>query len=245
MEENLQRIAETLSRPDWVGIIASIGAMIAAIAAAVSAFIAKRSSKASFESNVLQKEQIELQNKQNLFEIKSKNLTILNKFVTIYEKNKNEILSYNDTDELIGNSLSDSTMPLLLSLIGREFDINRISQKTSLLNAPAFSGYIKEAIEEIEYALTEISLLFSDKIGSTSAIFLDEYKSLIVTLYNYALNSEAERRGAQDKSLEIVGNFYSLGSITKKLATSYKTIEEEKILKKMEDEIKLKNGSKK
>lgn len=245
MEENLQRIAETLSQPDWVGIIASIGAMIAAIAAAVSAFIAKRSSKASFESNVLQKEQIELQNKQNLFEIKSKNLTILNKFVTIYEKNKNKILSYNDTDELIGNSLSDSTMPLLLSLIGREFDINRISQKTSLLNAPAFSGYIKEAIEEIEYASTEISLLFSDKIGSVSAIFLDEYKSFIVTLYNYALNSEAERKGAQDKSLEIVGNFYSLGNITKKLAMGYKAIEEEKILKKMEDEIKLKNRSKK
>ena len=218
-------------------IIASIGTMIAAIAAAFSAYIAGKTSKASSESNVLQKEQIELQNKQNLFKIKSKNLTILNKYVTIYKKNVNKVSSYNDSDELFGNSLSDSAMPLLLSLIGREFDVNRISNKTSLLNAPAFSGYVKEAIEEIEYATTEISLLFSNKIGNTSAIFLNEYKSFIVSLYDYALNSEEERKGTSDKSLEIVGGFYSLGNIAKELASSYKIMEEK--------EIRLQKGSKK
>ena len=186
---------------------------------------------------------IDKQNKQSLFEIRSKNYTILALSMEDYGKIKGQI-KFNDTDQLLADSLVDSTLPLLLGAIGREIDKNRIV-KSSLLNAPAFSAYVKEAIERIEYSITEIPLLFSDEVSDTAVKFLINYKEFITDLYNYALITEAERRGASNKSLEVVGNFYSLGKLTKDLSSSYEKLNKDKTLQKMKDEIKLQKGSKK
>ena len=186
---------------------------------------------------------IHAQNKQSLFEIRSKNYTILALSMEDYSKIEGQI-KFNDTDQLFADSLVDSTLPLLLGAIGREIDKNRII-KSSLLNVPAFSAYVKEAIERIEYSITEIPLLFSDEVSNTAIKFLTDYKEFITELYNYALITEAERRGASNKSLEVVGNFYSLGKITKNLSSSYEKLDKDKTLRKMKDEIKLQKGSKK
>lgn len=186
---------------------------------------------------------IDKQNKQSLFEIRSKNYTILALSMEDYGKIKGQI-KFNDTDQLFADSLVDSTLPLLLGAIGREIDKNRIV-KSSLLNAPAFSAYVKEAIERIEYSITEIPLLFSDEVSDTAIKFLINYKEFITELYNYALITEAERRGASNKSLEVVGNFYSLGKLTKDLSSNYEKLNKDKTLQKMKDEIKLQKGSKK
>lgn len=186
---------------------------------------------------------IDKQNKQSLFEIRSKNYTILALSMEDYGKIKGQI-KFNDTDQLFADSLVDSTLPLLLGAIGREIDKNRIV-KSSLLNAPAFSAYVKEAIERIEYSITEIPLLFSNEVSDTAVKFLINYKEFITELYNYALITEAERRGASNKSLEVVGNFYSLGKLTKNLSSNYEKLNKDETLQKMKDEIKLQKGSKK
>ena len=186
---------------------------------------------------------IDKQNRQSLFEIRSKNYTILALSMEDYSKIKGQI-KFNDTDQFFADSLVDSTLPLLLGAIGRELDKNRIV-KSSLLNAPAFSAYVKEAIERIEYSITEIPLLFSDEISNVAVNFLINYKEFITELYNYALITEAERRGAPNKSLEVVGNFYSLGKLTKSLSSSYEKLNKNKALQKMKNEIKLQKGSKK
>lgn len=186
---------------------------------------------------------IDKQNKQSLFEIRSKNYTILALSMEDYSKIKNQI-RFNDADQLFADSIVDSTLPLLLGAIGREIDKNRIV-KSSLLNAPAFSAYVKEAIGRIEYSITEIPLLFSDEASDVSVKFLINYKKFITELYNYALITEAERKGASNKSLEVVGNFYSLGKITKELSSSYEKLNKNKTLQKMKDEIKLQKRSKK
>ena len=186
---------------------------------------------------------IDKQNKQSLFEIRSKNYTILALSMEDYGKIKSQI-KFKDTDQLFVDSLVDSTLPLLLGAIGREIDKNRIV-KSSLLNAPAFSAYVKEAIERIEYSITEIPLLFSDEVSDAAVKFLINYKKFITELYNYALITEAERRGASNKSLKVVGNFYSLGKLTKNLSSNYEKLNKNKTLQKMKDEIKLQKGSKK
>lgn len=188
---------------------------------------------------------IDKQNKQSLFEIRSKNYTILALSMEDYGKIKSQI-KFDDADQLFADSLVDSTLPLLLGAIGREIDKNRIV-KSSLLNAPAFSAYVKEAIERIEYSITEIPLLFSDEVSDAAVKFLINYKEFITELYNYALITEAERRGAStsNKSLEVVGNFYSLGKLTKNLSSNYEKLNKNKTLQKMKDEIKLQKGSKK
>ncbi len=180
---------------------------------------------------------IDTQNKQSLFDLRSKKYTIFALYLNYYGKIQKH-LPFKENHQRPADDPYDPTLPLILSAIGREIDKNRIVE-TSILNAPAFSAYVKESIEEIECAITEIPLLFSDDISNPSVSFLRKYKKFITTLYDYGIISEAERNGDSELSEEVASEYQTLSQIAKDLSSDYEQILKAQILEQMRDEIKL------
>ena len=211
MKESLQKIAETLSQTDWIDTITSIGTAIAAIAAAVSACIAKKAARASQESNELQKEQIELQNKQQLFEMRLSNYVACKKFIDSYSKIDNLVIK----DES-GNFICDSIKSYFI-VIGGFYKFFKDMTK---------ADKIQSITESMDVMAEKTELLFHDKKIHEMANFVRNYAKILGMMY-MCINLKS------DSSKEIHKDLKNALDDNDKL---FKKIENDKVLLLMKQE---------
>ncbi len=248
IEESIQEIAKALSSSSCleivksiVGILASIATVATAVVAAKSARLSRKAADISEKSVNLQKEQIITQNQQGLFELRAKNYSYLFQCKNNFKKIENRI-KFDDENQLFAEGLSDPSgsfvLPILLVLIGREFDEERLVDSSVMLRRD-FSDYVKESVQKIQYTVSEIPLLFSKEVGTMFSVFLTNYRDLIVFLYSYGLSEVKDHsRKNRRKQLEWYGKRELLTKLSKELSANCKTIDKNKLFQKMEKEMR-------
>lgn len=239
MEEGLQRISDAISQPNTaeiiVNILTAIGTIAAAIFAAVSASAARSSARASQQANEMQVKQIKLQNKQSLFNIRSKNYTTVSRLMERYPKFSSLLDSSINIDGDY-NTIRKNARKILLCAIGFEFSRDN-DNSWSFDDDEKILKITHILIDKIETTITEISLLYDD-IMEDAIDFLECYRILVLELYNYEINIQKLRK-QKDTTWEIFGNYGSLEKANKGLKNSYKNLIDKNTLSEMEKIIKI------
>ena len=196
--------------PDWI----QLGICIAAVVGIFMTWYSVRS-----------------QNKQSLFEIRSKNYTTLSRLMERYSNFADLLAVSMKTDESYKNTIRGNSRELLLRAIG--FELNRNNDSVWGHDANERLLRITQIlIGKIENTITELSLLYNEELVEDPITFLENYRKLIMNLFDYELNvANLGRR--KEATINLLGNYASFHNSEKGLKESYKKIVANETLTKM------------